>query len=162
MILNNQQETAANAIEGSYVVIADAMDHAVQKSGATMLDRCFYIFPPSGLTRISHTPERKGEQSVMPDFENREAANMRFHIGNERFTKDGMTNCSDFPRQREKCGLDKQCGLIQADGTKYRELYPLNGRSRVSLETVYDDLYDFACFALGLFEKDTQPLLNLL
>jgi hypothetical protein len=32
---------------------------------------------------------------------------MNFHLGNERFTKDGVTNCSDFPQEYEKCGLEE-------------------------------------------------------
>jgi hypothetical protein len=60
----------------------------------------------ANLAPISHTHARKGGQSVPPDFANREAANMGLHIGNERFTKDGITNCSDLLQECEKWGLD--------------------------------------------------------
>ena len=37
------------------------------------------------LARISHANKRKGKQDVMSDFENREEANMKIHIGDEQF-----------------------------------------------------------------------------
>ena len=49
---------------------------------------CFYFpidFEDLSLARISHTNERKGKQDVMSDFENCEEANMKIHIGDERF-----------------------------------------------------------------------------
>jgi DNA polymerase III gamma/tau subunit len=71
--------------------------------------------PPSETKQTIDTHVSKGGQSVTSNFANQKAANMKLHIGNERFTKDDVTNCPDMPQECEKGGVTPKENLIEPE-----------------------------------------------
>ncbi|HSX38072.1 MAG TPA: adenosylmethionine decarboxylase [Chlamydiales bacterium] len=48
--------------------LMNAMDLAVQSSGATVLDRCSYVFPPHGITIVYLLSESHASLHTYPEF----------------------------------------------------------------------------------------------